>query len=323
MLIDHDPESQAPAHYDNGIKALTDWPRMLHTFNGKNADAVESDLATVYKGKLDKYTRTLLYTKTGPIFMFDQVKSKSPKGHVYDWLFHAPANDGNVRAISYNDRRMVIQRPNARLTMDVISPEIANSRIRDRFSSKTYSESFLSLETKLDVTATNFFAVLLPEAKPASGDYVSPVTTRLDSPGWIGAKVVHSSGSDIGFFKTGSGAAANAGDFTTDADRFTASFDKSGKFFKAYFEGSSFSGRGVSIKASSPLTASVAMTSASTELELQSEEANTVTAVVAGKPASILMNGKSTSAWTYDAGAKSITIKVGQGKSDITIVSGK
>ncbi|MEJ7694792.1 DUF4962 domain-containing protein, partial [Daejeonella sp.] len=51
MLVDHDPESQAPAHYDNGIASLRDWPRVLHSFTGKNNDALESDLATVYKGK--------------------------------------------------------------------------------------------------------------------------------------------------------------------------------------------------------------------------------------------------------------------------------
>ncbi|MEJ7693940.1 DUF4962 domain-containing protein [Daejeonella sp.] len=323
MLVDHDPESQAPAHYDNGIKALTDWPRMVHTFNGKNADAVESDLTTVYKGKLDKYTRTLLYTKTGPIFLFDQVKSKSPEGHVYDWLFHAPANDGNVSSVTYKDRRMVVERPNARLTMDVIAPDIANSRIRDRFSSKTYSESFLSLETKQDLVATNFLAVLLPEAKPSSGDYVVPITTRIDASGWTGAKIVHRKGSDIGLFRIGQGAAANAGDFTTDAERFTASFDQSGKFLKAYFEGSSFSGHGITVKSSSPLTATIAFANNNTALELQSDKANTVTVSFAEKPASVQLNGKTSSAWKYDQAGKSIALQVGQGKSEITIMSGK
>ena len=72
--MDHDPESQAPADYDNGIAALRDWPRMVHSFAGKIADASEADLSTVYKNKLKLYNRTLLYTKSGPLFLFDQVK---------------------------------------------------------------------------------------------------------------------------------------------------------------------------------------------------------------------------------------------------------
>ncbi|SKB31980.1 DUF4962 domain-containing protein [Daejeonella lutea] len=323
LLVDHDPESQAPAHYDNGIKALTDWPRMTHTFIGKNADALESDLATVYKDKLEKYTRTLLYTKTGPIFLFDQIKSKSSKGHVYDWLFHAPANDGNLSSITYKDRRMQIQRPNARLTMDVISPDIANSRIRDRFSNKTYSESFLSLETRQDLVSTNFFAVLLPEAKPSTGVYVSPATTRIDAPGWIGAKIVHGNGSDLGFFKTDHTGTTTAGDFTTDASRFTASFDKAGKFVKAYFEGSSFAGQSISVKALKPLTGTIAIDENNTEIEVETDDSNSLTVFASQKPGRVQLNGKATSAWSYNQESKSITVKVPAGKTQLWIGTAK
>ena len=101
MLVDHDPESQAPAHYDNGIKALRTWPVIVHDFTGTVTDAVESDLRTVYKDKLARYSRTLLYTKSGPLFVFDQVKSNSSEGHVYDWLFHVPQNKDGARCVNY------------------------------------------------------------------------------------------------------------------------------------------------------------------------------------------------------------------------------
>ncbi len=146
MLVDHDPESQTPADYDNGIAALRDWPRMVHSFAGKIADAAEEDLATVYKNKLEIYTRTLLYTKSGPIFLFDRVKSKSPDGHVYDWLFHALRNGGQ-RSLSYSDQRVMIDRPAARLTLDVVEPEIASAVIRDR-----NDESYVSLSSKPNLT---------------------------------------------------------------------------------------------------------------------------------------------------------------------------
>ena len=62
MLVDHDPESQTPADYDNGIAALRDWPRMVHSFAGKIADAAEEDLTTVYKNKLENlYPDTFIY----------------------------------------------------------------------------------------------------------------------------------------------------------------------------------------------------------------------------------------------------------------------
>lgn len=111
------------------------------------------------------------------------------------------------------------------------------SSIRDR-SDKKFAESFLTLVSKPDLTEVNFFAVLFPEAKPGTGDYGSrPVTTRLDAAGWVGAKIEHSNGSDLGFFRTGSENGL-AGGFTTDAKRFTASFGRAGILHKAYFEGS-------------------------------------------------------------------------------------
>jgi hypothetical protein len=145
----------------------------------------------------------------------------------------------------------------------------------------------------------------------------------MDGPGWIGAKIAHSRGSDIGFFRTGTAAASTAGGFISDADRFTASFDQNGKFTKAYFEGASFSGEGVMVKAGSPLTASIAIKDANTELELQSVAGNTVTVAVPGKPVSVQLNGKSVSSWTYDAGTRSVSMKIGAGKSEINILSGK
>ena len=328
MLIDHDPESQAPAHYDNGIKALRDWPRMTHTFNGKQADAIESDLSSVYKDKLEKYSRTLLYTKSGPIFLFDQVKSKTG-GHIYDWLFHAPQNEDLTRALAYKDNRMTIDRPNARLTMDVISVEVDgrpqqghdlySASIRDRYNKK-FPESFLTLVSKPDLNEANFFAVFLPEAKPASGDFgARPVTTPMEAPGWVGAKIAHSGGSDIGFFRTASVSSVPVGGFTTDAKRFTASFSQNGKLQKAYFEGSSFSGYGISVSIGNSASGTIAVNGGNTELELQSEKETSVSISVDAKPTVVSLNGQAFREWTYDANKKAISTKVQGGRSDLSI----
>ncbi|MEX2235290.1 MAG: DUF4962 domain-containing protein [Cyclobacteriaceae bacterium] len=320
MLVDHDPESQAPAHYDNGIKALRDWPRMVHTFTGKIADAVESDLSSVYKGKLDKYSRTLLYTKSGSLFMFDQVKSKSSEGHVYDWLFHAPPNADNQSSITYGDRRMTIERPNARLTLDVISPEISSSSIRERGNGKMLSENFLTLVSKSELTEVNFFAAIVPEVKTSEGAYAqAPKTTRIDASGWLGVKVEHSNGSDIGFFRTGPEQPGIAAGFKNNGKHFTVSFDKSGALLKAYFEGSYFSGYGLDVNGSHPVTAAVALTSTGYDLEVASDQACTITLSIHNKPNSVLLQGQAVRGWTYNDRQKMLTVKIPQGRNDLTI----
>lgn len=322
MLVDHDPESQAPAHYDNGIAALTEWPRMLHTFTGKHTDVVESDLSSVYKDKLDKYSRTLLYTKSGPIFLFDEVKSKSPKGHVYSWLFHAPANEDNQTAISYSDKRMIIDRPKARLIMDVMSPDIKTSKIYDKGVGKVFYESFLDLSSNPDLKEANFLAVLLPEAKLESGKYAeNPKTTRLDVDGWLGAKVEYNQGSDFGFFRikdegVNSGVVNN---FTTNAKRFTASFDQVGKLQKLYFEGSAISGYGLTINTEHEVAAGVSIIPSGYEVELQLDQESTFNILVPNKPSSVQLNGKSDRTWKYDNHTKTLSIKVRSGMNEVNI----
>jgi hypothetical protein len=281
MLVDHDPESQTPADYDTGIAALRDWPRVYHSFASEIEDEMSGDLTTVYKGKLDKYTRTLLYTKSGPLFMFDQVKSKSPGGHEYDWLFHAGENNGQ-RSINYTNNRVTIDRPKARLTLDVVSPDILSGSITDKDDDE---ESFIRLSSKPNLQQANFLAVIMPEAKPATGDYSArPKTTAINEGGWIGAKVERQGAVDYGYFRTSGNGSGTIGGFTTDAKQFTASFDGSGKLLKAYFEGSSFAGNGLTLKSNVPVTCALATGASGTKLEVQSDRATTLAVSFGGQP---------------------------------------
>jgi hypothetical protein len=314
MLVDHDPESQTPADYDNGIAALRNWPRMVHTFAGKIADAVEGDLATVYKDKLATYTRTLLYTKSGPLFLFDWVKSKSPGGHVYDWLFHA-AQNGGQRSISYSDQRVMIDRPAARLTLDVVEPEIASAVIRDR-----NVESFVSLSSKPNLTDVSFFAVILPEAKPVAGDFNSrPKTTRLDAEGWIGARVENKGNVYFGFFRTGTTASGSVEGFTTDAKNFTVSVDGNERIQTIYFEGTSFTGKGLTINSATSITCALAFHKASTDIEVQADKATELSFSFEDIPKNVLLDGIILRNWHYNPDSKMVSLKLPERRHDISI----
>jgi hypothetical protein len=319
MLIDHDPESQTPADYDNGIAALRDWPRMVHSFAGKIADASEADLSTVYKNKLKLYNRTLLYTKSGPLFLFDQVKSSSSEGHVFDWLFHAPQNEHNQRSISYSDQRVMINRPDARLTLDVVAPEIASAVIRDR-NDKMFPESFVSLSSKPNLRDVNFLAVIFPEAKPVAGDFNSrPKTSRLDAKGWIGARVENQGNVYLGFFRTGSTGSGSVEGFTTDAKNFTVSLEGNGSIQTIYFEGSSFKSRGLIIKSATSITCALAFHKASTDIELQADKATELSFSFEGIPKNVLLDGIILRNWHYDPVSKMVSLKLPEGRHELSI----
>lgn len=314
MLVDHDPESQTPADYDNGIAALRDWPRMTHSFAGKIADAAEEDLATVYKNKLGVYTRTLLYTKSGPIFLFDRVKSKSPDGHVYDWLFHAPRN-GDQRSLSYSDQIVMIDRPAARLTLKVVEPEIASAVIRDR-----NDESYISLSSKPNLTDVNFLAVILPEAKPVAGDLnFRPKTTRLNAEGWIGARVENQGNVYFGFSRTGSEASGSVEGFTTDAKNFTVSVDGNKRIQTIYFEGTSFAGKELTINSATSITCALAFHMTSTDIEIQAAKATELSFSFEYIPKNVLLDGTMLRNWHYDPNSKLVSLKLPEGRHDISI----
>ncbi len=215
---------------------------------------------------------------------------------------------------------MTVDRPNARLTMDVLSPEIKSFTIRDRNQS-AIPESFISLNSNQGLTEANFFAVLVPEARPEGGDFgPRPVTKRIDAPGWIGARVERPGGVDFGFFQTGDVAAASSVEgFTTNAKRFTASLNDAGKLIKAYFEGSSFEGRGLSVSSTKPVTCAVAPGELRTEIEVKSEQLTQLSITVKKRPSQVLLKGEMTEDWSYDSTANMLTVRVPEGRHNISI----
>lgn len=346
MLVDHDPESQVPADFNNNISALRDWPRVKHSFTGEIADAVESDLACVYKNKLQSYSRLLLYTKTGPLFLFDRVKSKSPDGNSFSWIFHAPQksplnslpnytgwhdkgdagsntnktakkrDDINESTFSFKGQRLMINRSNARLTLDVISPIIESSNINDK-----PTESYITLNSKPNLKQANFLAVILPEAKPLSENYdPRPVTTKMEMPGWVGARVERKEAMDFGFFRiTADKGTDTVGDFVTDANQFTFSSIEKEQLRKAYFEGTHFYGKGISIKSNEPVACAISQTVSETIIEIQSQSSTQFFMSYSKLPSRVLLNGVLVSDWKYDLKAKRVTVQIPAGMNNVLI----
>jgi hypothetical protein len=346
MLIDHDPESQTPADFNTGIAALSTWPQTKRIFAGEIADAIETDLTSVYKDKLEVYNRTLLYTKTGPLFLFDKVRSKSAQGNTFSWLFHAPEKaetntlpnytgwldkkDAGIKnnteekgrkqinqsTFNYADQRLVVNQPKARLTLDVVYPKIASSSINDKIA-----ESYISLNSMPKTKEVNFLAVILPEAKPMLGNYDSrPVITRIDVPGWIGAKMQRLKATDFGFFRTTANTSLDTIEgFVTDAERFTASYSVPGVLLKAYYEGKIFSANGVSIKSDTPLTCAISKAASETRLEIQSDGVTKLIVSYPKRPVELLVNGKQSNTWHYDNLQNLLLIKVPTGRNDFII----
>ncbi|MDP2983183.1 MAG: DUF4962 domain-containing protein [Candidatus Latescibacter sp.] len=314
MLVDTDPESQMPADYRNGIAALQSWPQILHSFAGWNADEVEGDLTCVYKGKLEKYTRSFLFMKPDIIFMYDRVKS--PQGHSYQWLFHAEDTDNNS-SIVQNGNRVRINRPKARLIMDVLAP--VNARGRIRLAER--DERFLQLESAENLTSSEFLAVLVPSAIKDSSDPEKKVASTLMQPqGWTGAKVEQDNAVTFAFFRTGNPGSATVEGFTTDAERFAAAIDKSGEVSQLFVRNATgLSKGGVSFKSKAAVSASVLYKDSGADIEVDASSPNEITITLAKAPVKVTSDGKPITNMKYDASGKKLWIPTPQGHTVIMI----
>ncbi len=313
MLVDGNAESQAPADYLNGITSLQDWPRISHAFAGRTADAVEGDLTCVYKGTMDRYTRSILYVKPDLMFLCDRVKSS--KEHFYSWIFHAEHTNGK-NSIAWDGNTMTVARTKARLRMDVLAPAIDSHRIQD----SDRDESFITLRGKPGTRDTEFLAVLTPRAvKSPSDTLIESSSTLLAASGWTGAKVERADGVTVAAFRT-NGASDPVEGYTADADRFAATTDPAGKAAFLFLHGTAISSQGTPLFRSSRLV-SAAVTFKTGESFLESETDASVEISVAQekKPATVTLNGAALKKWKYDGKAKLLTLTIPQGRTEVVI----
>ncbi len=312
MLVDGDPESQTPADYRNGIAALRNWPSITRAFAGWRVDDVEGDLTCVYKGKLTRYTRSFLYLKPDVIFMYDTVNS--PGEHSYDWLFHAEDVNGKP-SISVQGKRVLIERPKARLVMDVLSPEVTGRvRVAER------DESFVQLTSTKALREAEFLAVLAPSAKP---DPATPekqlASTLLNPEGWTGARVETGSGIVRALFRTGTSGRTTVEGFTTDAGRFAVETGPDGTVRTLFIRGTEFEGGGVSLRSGVPLTASLSFGQDGTNLEADTGRSGQVSIRLAKAPVSVTINDAPTKNFRYDRKSGELRLVLPEGRSLVKV----
>jgi hypothetical protein len=314
MLVDGNAESQWPADYENGVAALRDYPRILHSFAGWNADEVEGDLTCVYHGLLTRYTRSLLFMKPDILFLYDRVGSD--RGHFYSWLFHAEHTDGKS-SITYADKSLSINRPRARLDMRVLAPEFASSRIRN----SDRDESFITLTSPDSLRNTEFLAALRPSAIGSTSEPSKKMdASLLKPPGWTGARVIGEDGETAALFRSGAPAGKTTVEgFSTDAERFAVERAPDGLIKRVFLRGTAFDGGGVSFGSSAFVAVSAAFKKDGAEIETDSASGADIAFRTAAAPSAVTLNGAPVKNWKYDDTRKELLCAVPAGHALIKV----
>lgn len=311
LLVDGDPESQFPADYRNGIAALSSWPRIRHSFAGWRFDEVEGDLTCVYKGKLSSYARSFLFAKPDVIVLYDRVRSAD--GHFYSWLFHAEDN-GAESSIAADGNHIRIERPQAYLDMDVLSPAMESVQIRAGYR----DESFLQLTSADNLRAADFLAVMVPSpgAAPEERNMAAELVT---ADGWIGARVERGESVIRTFFRTREAADSTVDGCSIDAERFAVVADRAGAVTGFFLRGSAFASGAVAFASGIAVSASVAYTAEGIDAEVDTPENADIAVSVPSRPAMVAIDGEPVEEWTYEAASGRLKIALSPGHAVIAI----
>ena len=137
--------------------------------------------------------------------------------------------------------------------------------------------------------------------------------------GWIGARIENQGNVYLGFFRTGSTASGSIEGFTTDANNFTVSEDSNKHIQTIYFEGTSYTGKGVTIKSTTSITCALAFNKSSMDIEVEADKATELSFSFENIPENVLFDGIILRNWHYDPDSKMVSLKLPEGRHDITI----
>jgi len=316
VLLNGYPESQRIADYDNEIKALGTYPKISSCFTGEIMDAVEGDLACVYKDRLDNFKRSFIFVKPDYFVLYDNIASKGKER--FTWLFHALG----TKSISGNGNEVKIIRPKARLRMDILTPQNLE-RTTKRYVDQ--DKSFIQLETQEPATEARFLALMIPSSDENTGEREKWKTNYIKDTGWIGTEVERGRLTDRILFRTEPGwEQATSGDFNTDGDRLVVSKNSDGKIEKLWIRNALIlkvigtSDKRTLIQCDTRATVAVAYNAGEMRIESDTDEMAKLSVWSEKKPNRVLLNGEKTR-FSFDNDTGLLTLSVLAGHNSVNV----
>lgn len=217
VLVDWYPESQGLGDLRNQVKALDRYPSIIECTTGNIIDTLESELSSVYKGRLKQFNRSILFPKPDYIVLYDKMLPE--KASSVQWLFHARSLD----SIQTETRTCFINRPSASLRMEILHPHTFATRVKKHPDS---DKGILMISSEKTGEELTFLSVLIPSMDQNKEERRGWAVESIDSPGWTGARIARGDGIDEICFRTQTEGDSTTGPYTTDADRLFATRGK-------------------------------------------------------------------------------------------------
>lgn len=222
VLVDGDPESQAIAD-TRQFAALNAYPRITDGITSEFYDAVSSELSAVYRGRLARFTRRIVFVKPHYFVVYDDLAANGALAR-FDWLLHLPDRS----RIKLSPGSAVYAGEKAALAMRLLFP--AASQTRAEVRQLPYANfptngppspplpGFLDVSTTEPSSAMQFLVALVPARTAEDAQAIAARLSGVTDRDWIGVRTERGAEQDLVMFRTSSATSeARHGEWATDA----------------------------------------------------------------------------------------------------------
>jgi hypothetical protein len=231
VLVDGNPESQSIADTPQ-FAALNNYPRITDAVTSSFYDSVTSELASVYQGRLERFTRRIVFVKPHYFVIFDDLKVKGAPARL-NWLLHIP----NQTALETSEDLVLYLGKKAALALRTFAPDRSEIKMKPgrvpyhEFAARTpaavpAAPAYIDLSTG-PVSATNFLTALVPARSAEEAKSLAGNMSEIKDQFWLGIRISRPNETDLVMFRVaGQNGQALYREWLTDAASWTATKSK-------------------------------------------------------------------------------------------------
>jgi len=311
IMLDKDTDSQV-IHPPDGSSVIT---RFL---SSPSCDMTQGSAAPVYKGKLSKYIRDLVFVKhdaPGYLIVYDDLAAT--RAVEFDFLLHG-LGSGSVKTNTFGTGTISITRPTARLYAKIVSPDtlrytVLTGKPTD-ISGSNQPTSYVRVAPSEKTTATRFLTVLYP----LGSSETAPRVTDISGTSFDGVTVVKNDWKDTVLFST-TGATLRHLTTTTDGRMVILSEQDGDLRGFSLQDATTLTAEGKKqMTSTKPVSAAIQFTGDGFLGTVQATSAASVT-FPSGAPKEVKVNGVVTTGYTWNSAAGTLTFSLPAGDTAIQV----
>lgn len=285
ILLDGDAGSQRSGDYLDFIKSGKNQAEIVDFISTDFYSAANGEISGVYRGKLDKFERNIIFIDQKYFIIYDKLRS-SGENYEYDWLLHF--NDSK-EVESNKDNSFYYNTKKASLYAQILFPENIQSKIVEgpiKLDVPIKKPGYIQINNIEKKSEENFLVILYPSKDSSTISDLNSKVQKTNGENFIGFNL-----SDRKFyFKTAQGS-INTEKFSTDGNIASLTIENNTLINFAVHNATGFVYEGKKLfESDTPVT--VAVNQDQSEWNISSNGNGEVELLVSSKPKFVLVNGE-------------------------------